>query len=269
MHLKTKIHHYTLMLPSSFAIQKPKETRSEIAALEESRVRLSPKLRELREQVQDLLGGRFLDMYHLSRKTHKRFGLTPENQKFPSATDVASAFNPEDFTLAEKYQEPALIICPPRKTDAYLLAAIPAHSKVAIRTGPKICDFDHLDFDSGAQYRAFIVEAASKIQPRDDLPGKPLLERIDHKANNRRCEEWGMSPDLFTLLVMQSMVKGKMIDRQTFTILDGEPIVAGHYVPVGHCRKRRPTVEWFPANISTALSRRGRFRRVLGGRSIY
>lgn len=253
---------------SSTALKTEIERYIEIPSPEESHVRLSPKAREMREQVEDLLDGRFLDMYHLSRETHERFGLVGENQKFPSAIETASAFNPEDFALASRYQEPALVLCPPRKTYEDLLSNISARSNVAVRNGPRILDLDELDFDSGVEYRAFIAEAASEMLPNDDLPGKPLLDRIDHKVNRRRSEEWGMSPDLHALLAMQSIVRGQMIDRQTFTIQDGEPIVAGHYIPVGHCRKRKPTIEWFQSNVNVALSRRGRFRRVLGGRSI-
>jgi len=257
------------MLPKPLTTLKQIETQSDIPIPEESRVRLSPRVIQLREQISSLLDGRFLGMYNLSRETHDRFGLVDSGgEDFPRPDKVAAAFNPEDFAIVSKYQEPALVMCPPRKTDEDLLAAISAHSSVAVRTGPRILNPDHLDFDSDTQYRAFIAEAACKMEPSEDIPGRPLLKRIDHKADTRRFEEWGMSPDLYVLLAMQSIVKGQMIDRHTFTIFDGEPVVAGHYVPVGHCRKGRPTLEWFQSNVSAALSRRGRFRRVLGGRYI-
>lgn len=259
-------------LPEVLATQIETEAQQAIPAAESSHIRLSPRVTELRKQVEGLLNGRFLDMYNLSRETHEQFGLLDEKEGvapgFPSPVKVAGAFSPEDFALATKYQDPALILCPPGKTREDLLEAISAHSDIGVRGGPRIINPGHLDFAPDDQYRAFITEAANRILPCDDLPGMPLMGRLKHKANTRQPEEWGMSCDLYPPLAMQSIVRGQMIDRHTFTILDGEPIVADRLLPVGHCRKGKPTIEWFSSNANVTLSRRGRFRRVIGGRFI-
>lgn len=241
----------------------------EIPNPEESHVRLSPKARQIRQQVDDLLEGRFPEMYELARQSHEDFGLIDKGGHFPTAEEVALAFDSEELKTASKYQDPALIISPPRRSQNDLMRAISDNTSLIARKGPLVCETNQLAFDSGPEYRAYISESAARMFPAHDMPGAPLISRIDHKVARRGAEEWGMSPDLYSLLLMQSITKGELIDRHNFTIFDGEPVVAGHYVPVGHCRKGRPTLEWFPSNVSVALSRRGRFRRVLGGRTIY
>lgn len=254
------------MPPKTLTIIQPERDRLSVPAPGESFIRWSPRVAEQREEIADLLGGRFLDMYNVSKETHERFDLIAKNQDFPSLAEAAGAFNPEDFDVASEYQEPGLILCPPNKNYEDLFDALAIHGEPVVRDGPRLQNSDHLDFDSGSHYRAFIAEAAARMLPIDDLPEKPLMERFEYKYDTRYPEEWGMSPDMYTLLMMESMVKGQMIDRQNFTLLDGEPIVADRFFPVGHCRKGRPTLEWFPPNIS--FPSRGRFRRVLGGRSI-
>ena len=288
MHLNTKTNmanSYLELLTTPTLEEKQADELTPVPG--ESFIRYSPRVTESREQVEDLLHGRFFDMYNLSRKTQERFGLydpAAEEEgaapRFPSITEVADAFNPEDFTLATTYQGPALILSPPRRIYEELMSAISLNGGLEMRHGPRIHNPGYSGSDTGGYYRAFITEAASVIEPGDDFLDRSLLSRIGYRLETRLPGEWGMTRDLYPLLVAQSILRGQMIDRKNFTVLDGEPIVENNampdrpdepfiinsLVPVGHCRKQRPTIEWFSARIKCAD--RGRFRRVLGGRNI-
>lgn len=247
----------------------------EVPTPDESGVRLSsrPPAEDLRQKLAGLLNGRFPGMYALSAKTHAHFDLVDYSEsegrrvpRFPSPLQVASSFSDHALRAAQSYQKPALILAPPGRGWQELFASIDQYHQQGVRTGPAILDQNYLNWPPEDQYRAYIVEAASKMQPNpDDSLASPLNERLAHKLANKHPEEWGMSQDLYALLAMQSIVRGKMIDAQTFTILDAEPAVANRYFPIGHCRDGRPTLDWVPSEV--AHSGRGRFRRVLGGRN--
>ncbi|MFH0838306.1 MAG: hypothetical protein V1880_03510 [Patescibacteria group bacterium] len=256
--------------------QELTEVQAKVPVPEESHVRLSPRVElgeDVRKGIIGLLGGRFSGMYELSKKTHEHFGLhqgrgpgqTPE---FPDIEQAARSFSPDDFVLASKYQKPALLISPPGKTREQLFAAISAHHPCA-RKWPRIYEADHAGRQPEDQYRGYIVEGASRILIRpddDDSLVLPLIQRIVRKQESRESNEWGMTGDLYALLAMQSIVRGQMIDKETFTVFDGEPVVANCFVPVGHCRNEKPAIEWLPSGIGKMGH--GRFRRVLGGRPI-
>ncbi|MBU0706103.1 hypothetical protein KJ657_04570 [Patescibacteria group bacterium] len=257
--------------------QELTEVQANVPVPEESHVRLSPRValgEDARKGIASLLGGRFSGMYELSKKTHERFGLHQvgvpgQAPGFPGIEQAARSFTPDDFVLASEYQKPALLISPPDKTREQLFAAISAHHNPGARKWPKIYEADHAGCQPEDQYRGYIVEGASRILIRpddDDSLVLPLIQRIVRKQERRESNEWGMTGDLYALLAMQSIVRGQMIDRETFTVFDGEPVVANCFVPVGHCRNEKPAMEWLPSNIGKMGH--GRFRRVLGGRPI-
>ncbi|HHE40141.1 MAG TPA: hypothetical protein ENL10_01400 [Candidatus Cloacimonetes bacterium] len=277
-------------LPESPSIQMQTETQPVMPDPEESHVQLSPTGRlchGARGDVSSLVDGRFSNMYELSLATHDEFGLHGE-EPFPSENEVAGSFTSEEFNLTLEYQNPALVMVPPHKTREYIFAALSACCKRGVRTSTMISNSedrpenpDSSNMSEDGKYRSFIAEAACQIQPDDDRLGSYLMGRINHKQITRQPEEWGMTEDLYILLAMQGITRGEQIDRETFTILDYEPIVTNHssfriidntmivprhLIPVGHCRKQMPTLEWLPHYMQDAY--RGRFRRVLGGRCV-
>ena len=260
------------------------EDFTEAPTPDESGVRLSsrPPIEEARERVAGLLGGRFLRMHQLSAATHIQFGLMSYNTygsvksaRFPTALQVASTFSDEELKLVEDYQKPALLLTPPGRTSEDLFDCIASHYS-GRQSNPFIQNADELNFAPEEDYRAYIVEGASRMMPHSfDRLSLPIEERMNLRRQNAHPVEWGMTKDLYALLAMQSVIRRSPIDERTFTFLDSESMVAGRYHPIGHTKlvksadgemMRYPgTLDWQPEE--RLQSSRGRFRRVLGARS--
>lgn len=241
-----------------------------------------------RRRIQNLLGGRFLDMYQLSLQSHHRFDLRPGiqelergYQEFPDALSVSRSFTPDEYALASSYDEPALVKCPPGKTTVDLLGAIQKGYIEPAKTSPLICDSAFALTDCDDRYRSFIVESAPNIGIQSgDVRIFPPAMRMRGAIQRRHPLGWGMTGEVYALLVMQSIVRGKLIDTDGWTILDGEKEVKvgvpgflpATYIPVGSCMRPepdlpfKPSIEWIEeGQLDTT---RCRFRRVLGGRLI-
>ena len=250
-----------------------------------------------RQRITNLLRGRFVDMCQLNQQAHQRFDLLPgsdaleaDHPPFPSSLQFSRSFSAEEYAHATPsdepednsfYRDPMLIACPPNKTWVDLLAAISKDGGPVTKTGLIIRDDEFSDFDPDTAYRSFIADGA--LQPGNIVGDVRIFSpamRVRMRAQNRHPLEWGMTAEIYTLLVMQSAVRGQWIDTDAWTLLDGEAVVRRgrpgsfptNYVPVGTCMPLapglsfKPSVEWVDED---QLERaRCHFRRVLGGRLI-
>ena len=243
--------------------------RSEAVVPGESQVRASERLSEpVRKDISRILDGRFGGMYELCRRTSEHYELhDPKGPAFPSPEEAAASFSDEEIVLAGAYQKPALILCPPQRKREELFSVLNSGKRqsfalnYAVISEPECPEWD---FDD--EYRSFIVEGACRISPYDDTLTHSLVRRYRHKERGRNNGEAGMSGEIYALLGMQSVVRGKPMDQYMFTILDGTPIVENRYVPAAHFRRGHATMEWLPAD--TEQGGAGRFRRVIGGRFV-
>lgn len=132
----------------------------------------------------------------------------------------------------------------------------------------QLADSDDLIWGSKVAFWPYIVEAPHTVgidvnDPNDSLV-LPLIKRSVLKEAARHPNEQGMTADIYLHLAMQSIQRRrKMIDDQTFTILDGEPLTRSGRVPIGHCHAGRPTITSVESDV--IFRGRGRFRRVLRG----
>lgn len=263
-------------MPEDFLFMKNKKflessASSELTdfpSAEKSYVRLIPQAaQKTRHELSGVFNGRFPHMYALERATHNYFGLEAEDgPEFPSIEQAASAFSDEDLLFSKAYQKPSLILCPPGRTRDDLFSIAINHDDSCPMYAPKIYNSDNVHWCHKDQYRAFIVEGADHIIPYDDRLVSPLIKRLKHKERTYEGNEWGMSGEVYALLGMQSIVRGSPIDKMNYTILDGESVVAGRFVPVGRFRDEAPVMEWLPSGKTGEGG--GRFRRVIGGRFI-
>lgn len=256
------------------------EGKSALPDAEESHVRLASDCavsEDVRNRLMNRLGGRFARMYELSRNTHRYFGLMGDNSfapegipAFPDAFKTEASFSEEDFELASRYQNPSLLMRPPKVTHVDLISRIRRKHKPGARgeliiSAPEFGDNDPID-----SYRAYIAEGACDMDV-DVACGDSLIlpqtERIRIFFDTRESGERGMSAALYSLLSMQSILRqGNMIDQRFYTILDDEPTLSDKHVAIGTCMDGVPRIEWMPQK--SLDNSRGRFRRVLGGRSI-
>lgn len=256
---------------------------------EESHVRLRSRLPEdagTRKRIENLLGGRFIQMYELSKMTHEHFGLSSfddvteaGNPPFPGILPVVESFSPMDYGHAATFQEPSLILSPPSITSEELLKLLSDKHAGGVKKGPSIQEADYVSCDPDSLYRSFIIEGGSNMEVRPgDVRMFPLSIRLRFARTHRKDFEWGLSGVNYTKLVMQSIVRGDIIDNDgSFTILDGEDEIRLNprrsegfdprtYIPIGHCTNGVPAIEMIEQH--DIDSNRGFFRRVLGGRLV-
>lgn len=223
----------------------------------------------VRKRVGDAMGRWLACGYSLGRETLKRFRLddwAPSSdtlsQYVPTMEQVMYRFTDEDLSVLPEYQKPTIVIRPPRKGQKELMAALARHYQAA-QTGPMVTELHSMDWGQDNEFRPFIVEGPCNMTPKHDILSQALAGRMWRRAQIRRTGEYAMTSELYLLLAMQSIVREQIIDQKTFTILEGNPVVADRYVGRGQCLNGRPLVDWVP--IDDADSVRGRFRRVLRG----
>ncbi|MBN2306378.1 hypothetical protein JXD20_00120 [Candidatus Peregrinibacteria bacterium] len=223
--------------------------------------------RGVRLEVASVFGDRFSKMYDLSKRTHERFELQSMNGlPFPSLAQVSEAFTREELIFARSYQQPMLVLTPPGKTDEDLFQILAERSGLGGQMGLRLSNAGPMPSFLQEEYGAFITEGSAKIIPCGDRRNSSLLRRCKKQVNNYEQGECGMRGDIYAMLAMQSLMRGDLIDKENYTVFDGEEIIGGKYVPVGHCEPHRPIREWLPAKDETRL--RARFRRVIGGRFV-
>jgi hypothetical protein len=224
----------------------------------------------IRGKVDDNVALRLMNGYRLSLRTLLKFHLdewAPNEDELsgyvPTFGQAISRFTDEDLSLLSEYQKPTILISPPHKTFRDLMGALAYHHEPGTKMGPVVGELNTIDWGSDNEFRPYIAEAISNVTPKHDITSQPLGGRMGRRYELRKHAECGMDNRLYTLLAMQSIVRGQMIDQKTFTILDGEPIVAARYAAKGECKDGQPSVEWI--SLEDPVSVRGRFRRVLRG----
>lgn len=224
----------------------------------------------VRQRVGDVVGRWLARGFQLGKETLRYFQLDDwapnpdELSKYvPTMEQVLYHFSDEDLGLLTEYQKPTVVIRPPRKNYQDLMGALVCHYRPSSQTGPVVTERHSIDWGMDNEFRPFILEAACEIQPKHDILSGALGGRMGRRYELRKEGEYGMTSELYMLLAMQSIVRGKMIDQKTFTILDGNRIIADRYVGRGQCLKGQPSIDWVPIDDESSV--RGRFRRVLKG----
>ena len=81
-----------------------------------------------RKRIQNLLGGRFIDMYEREARSHEYNCLLPSAKEimcgvsdFPSILQVVKSFDRKTLAHATNFHDPVLLLYPPLKTRSDLL----------------------------------------------------------------------------------------------------------------------------------------------------
>lgn len=223
----------------------------------------TPASANVRRLIEDL---RLEEGYAEALETLKFFQLLRSGEKAPDFSRVLKTFTPAMRDAAQKFQEPRrLVLITKGRSFDDLVYAMNAH-----KTMPRQDDifvaaiYRKRASQKPKRWGAYIVEAPVDVdvQNFDDtaLTLRGRLKRFSkYKKDNKSAKIGGMDRLKHASTMMQAFKEGKVIDDDTYTILDEDSALSEFRIPGAEWCSG---YDWFPLKHSNKYVR---FRRSVGG----
>ena len=183
----------------------------------------------------------------------------------PSSARLMASFTPEELEIASRFQEPVILLVPENSFGAKV-NAMNAH-KQPFQEADAYVNENFCFTDSGSEkiegWRAFIVEGVT-IHKND-----PVHNPKEGNVNGPRK---GMDRHRYTLLLMDYLKNGKVLDAGTLTILDDDSVFGHAGIEDLYSRFYIDTYSSPPRSLippRAPLNEYNRFRSSVGGNVLF